>query len=226
MADLGGNKLISIPASLSAFSALQRLRLSHNQLSVEGIPWPALAGMSQLAVLALDHNRLTGVPDGIGQLVHLQRLCLSHNAIAALPACMSQLTILQQLDLRNNSLKELPQELGCCQSLLEIDAAHNQLAALPNQLCRLHSLRTFLLDSNRLTSVPVEIFQDCTALFTLSLHNNPITAAALRDLNGFNEFDERRRKKYSKQMDMHVMAPSGGFDEGADAAQWQHWAPR
>ena len=27
------------------------------------------------------------------------------------------------------------------------------------------------------------------------------------------------------QMDMHVMAPSGGFDEGADAAQWQHWAP-
>lgn len=27
------------------------------------------------------------------------------------------------------------------------------------------------------------------------------------------------------QMDMHVMSPSNGFDEGADAAQWQHWAP-
>lgn len=57
VADLGGNKLKSIPAFLSAFFALQRLRLSHNQLSVEGIPWPALAGMCQLAVLALDHNR-------------------------------------------------------------------------------------------------------------------------------------------------------------------------
>lgn len=68
-------------------------------------------------------HRLTGVPDGIGQLVHLQRLCLSHNAIAALPACMSQLTILQQLDLRNNSLKELPQvrnpaHVCCYDSLL------------------------------------------------------------------------------------------------------------
>ena len=60
VADLGGNKLLSIPASLSAFSALQRLRLSHNQLPVEGIPWPALAGMQHLAVLALDHNRCAG----------------------------------------------------------------------------------------------------------------------------------------------------------------------
>ncbi len=28
------------------------------------------------------------------------------------------------------------------------------------------------------------------------------------------------------QMDMHVMTPSNGFDEGVDAAQWQHWASR
>ena len=57
VADFGSNKLTSVPTSLSAFSALQRLRLSHNQLSDEGIPWPALAAMPQLAVLALDHNR-------------------------------------------------------------------------------------------------------------------------------------------------------------------------
>ncbi len=55
-------------------------------------------------------------------------------------------------------------------------------------------------DYCRLTSVPPEIFSDCTALFTLSLHNNPITAAALRDLKGFAEFDIRRRGKYSKQV--------------------------
>ena len=48
--------------------------------------------------------------------------------------------------------------------------------------------------------MPPEIFSDCTSLFTLSLHNNPMTAAALRDLKGFNEFDERRRSKYSKQV--------------------------
>jgi len=52
----------------------------------------------------------------------------------------------------------------------------------------------------RLTSVPPEIFSDCTSLFTLSLHDNPITAAALRDLKGFTEFDIRRKGKYSKQV--------------------------
>jgi len=58
VADFGSNRLTSVPAALSAFSALQRLRLSHNHLTDEGIPWPALAAMPQLVVLALDHNRL------------------------------------------------------------------------------------------------------------------------------------------------------------------------
>lgn len=58
IADFGSNKLTVVPQSLSAFSALQRLRLSHNQLTDEGIPWAALAGMSHLVVLAMDHNRL------------------------------------------------------------------------------------------------------------------------------------------------------------------------
>ncbi|DBB00038.1 TPA: hypothetical protein ACH3X1_013897 [Trebouxia sp. C0004] len=226
VADFGSNKLTSVPAELSAFSALQRLRLSHNHLTDEGIPWPALAAMPQLVVLALDHNRLVGLSDILGQLTNLQKLSCSHNAVTRLPGVIGRLTHLQHLDLRCNSIAELPQELSACQALAELDVAHNQLSALPSQLCALHSLKTLMLDSNRLTCVPPEIFSDCTSLFTLSLHDNPITAAALRDLKGFTEFDIRRKGKYSKQMDMHVMTPSNGFDEGADAAQWQHWAPR
>lgn len=57
VADLGGNKLTEVPASLAVLNSLQRLRLSHNQLSQEGIPWTALAALPHLAVLALDHNR-------------------------------------------------------------------------------------------------------------------------------------------------------------------------
>ena len=57
VADLGSNRLTSVPASLAALTGLQRLRLSHNQLTDEGLPWAALAALPQLAVLALDHNR-------------------------------------------------------------------------------------------------------------------------------------------------------------------------
>lgn len=57
VADLGGNKLTDVPASLAVLNGLQRLRLSHNQLTHEGIPWIALAALPLLAVVALDHNR-------------------------------------------------------------------------------------------------------------------------------------------------------------------------
>ena len=77
-----------------------------------------------------------------------------------------------------------------------VNSALQQLKPLLSSDCLAHPL----LMRCRLTSVPPEIFLDCTLLFTLSLHNNPITAAAFRDLKGFNLFDERRRGKYSKQV--------------------------
>ena len=56
-ADLGGNRLETLPLEIGQLASLQRLRLSHNWLTVEGLPWDALAGLSQLATLVLDSNR-------------------------------------------------------------------------------------------------------------------------------------------------------------------------
>jgi hypothetical protein len=36
-------------------------------------------------------------------------------------------------------------------------------------------------------------------------------------------FEERRKVKYERQLDFSVLGPSDGFDEGADAHQWQHF---
>ena len=57
-ADLSGNSLTALPAAVAMLTALTRLRLSHNALISEGMPWDGLAGLPQLTVLALDHNRL------------------------------------------------------------------------------------------------------------------------------------------------------------------------
>ena len=85
--------------------------------------------------------------------------------------------------------------------LVTVNFALQQLKSLLSSVSLAHPW----LMRCRLTSVPPEIFSDCTLLFTLSLHNNPITAAALRDLKGFNVFDERRRGKYSKQVRQLVL---------------------
>ena len=56
-ADLGGNALAALPASLANLTALMRLRLSCNALTTQSVPWAELAGLQQLRVLALDHNK-------------------------------------------------------------------------------------------------------------------------------------------------------------------------
>lgn len=51
----------------------------------------------------------------------------------------------------------------------------------------------------RLRSVPPAVLTGCSALATLSLHGNPLTAEELRETPGWAQFDERRRAKYDKQ---------------------------
>lgn len=42
-------------------------------------------------------------------------------------------------------------------------------------------------------------------------------------VEGWEEFDERRRAKYSRRLELQALASSSGFDEGADAHLWHNW---
>lgn len=48
--------------------------------------------------------------------------------------------------------------------------------------------------------MPPAILTGCAALATLSLHGNPVTVEQLRETEGYAAFDERRRRKYDKQV--------------------------
>lgn len=79
--DAGGNQLSALPPGITRLAALQRLRLSMNRLTDEGMGWPALGALSQLAILAADDNRLTAVPSCLSALARLQKLSLNGNRI-------------------------------------------------------------------------------------------------------------------------------------------------
>ena len=94
--------------------------------------------------------------------------------------------------------------------------------------------------------LPQNLLKDCTALQNLSLHDNPITMdqfqqvsymqhlecsctlgnlvlvivhfvfSYLLQMDGFEEFEARRRKKFDKQIDSRVMMGSTALDEGVD----------
>lgn len=55
---------------------------------------------------------------------------------------------------------------------------------LPPQLGSLRRLKLLQLDGNRVAAVPPQVLHGCTALATLSLHDNPITPDVLAATDG------------------------------------------
>lgn len=65
------------------------------------------------------------------------------------------------------------------------------------------------------------MFKECLSLQSLDLHGNPVDLSELREMEGYKAYEERRQRKYNRQIGMQTMAQS--FDEGADAAQHRKW---
>ncbi|KAF4403128.1 hypothetical protein G4B88_027899 [Cannabis sativa] len=70
-----------------------------------------------------------------------------------------------------------------------------------------------------LSPIPTNILKDCKALQNLSLHGNPISMDQFQQMEGFEEFEARRRKKFDKQIDSNVMISSKGLDEEVEEKQ-------
>jgi hypothetical protein len=89
--------------NLSGLSNLQLLDLSHNQLSGS---LPSLDGLSNLQLLDLSHNRLSGTLPNMADLTSLQRLALHNNALSGpLPTSLGSLSNVTFANLRYNRLE-------------------------------------------------------------------------------------------------------------------------
>jgi Leucine-rich repeat (LRR) protein len=197
--------------------------LSGNQLTSDSVSWQSLPSLSQLSVLALDQNLLSTIPPEIGLLTSLRYFSAANNQLTSIPDEIGNLTLLDKLDLSYNCIQEVPSSLGTCIQLSEINLTGNRLMSIPASWSQMVFLKRLFLDGNQLKNFPSEILKKCTQLQTLSIHANELTMDDLRELDGWSEFDKRRKDKYSKQIDMQVMVSSNGFDEGADVEQWQKW---
>src|SRR5688572_1279765 len=61
---------------------------------------------------AMESEKLTKLPESLGQLTHLQSLKLYNNQLTALPEWLGQLMQLQELGLSSNQLTALPESFG------------------------------------------------------------------------------------------------------------------
>lgn len=80
---------------------------------------------------------------------------------------------------------------------------------------------TFRSPPHVFPQLPPGLLSRCTALHLLSLHVNEVTLEQLREMEGWGDYDARRRARYTKVMEGGAMMR--GFDEGASSTLYDHW---
>lgn len=128
--DLSGNQLSSLPDELTQLKKLHIIFASDNLFNVlpevlgrcerlqmigfktnqiEHVPANSLP--RQLRWLILTDNRISTLPDSIGDCLALQKLALAGNRLTSLPQSMSQLVNLELLRISANQLEACPEQL-------------------------------------------------------------------------------------------------------------------
>lgn len=213
--DISYNCIKEIPHKISALKSLNKLLLTENDIVDDSICWEGLSCLQKLLNLSLSENRLVSLPPTLGSLTSLRELCVAKNRLDNLPVEIGLLKHLQVLIANNNRITSLPSSIGDCESLTVVHLSSNLLTELPETFANLRNLKNLLISNNGLTSLPAAFFKKCSQLTTLDLHGTEITNDVLRQVEGWEEFDQRRRQKHQKQLDFRV-GSSGVFDEGAD----------
>uniref|UniRef100_A0A2N9J2N5 Ubiquitin-like domain-containing protein n=1 Tax=Fagus sylvatica TaxID=28930 RepID=A0A2N9J2N5_FAGSY len=214
---LMNNNIREVPAQLGFLSSLQKLFLNANALFDESISWEALVSLKNLKVLSLDQNYLTTLPSALGTVTSLRELHVANNRLTSLPIEIGLLTQLQVLGVNNNRISIIPACVGDCNSLIEVNLSSNLLSELPETFGNLRDLKVLHISNNGLKSLPSTLFKMCLQLSTLDLDNTEITMDLLRQFEGWESFDERRRLKHSKQLDFRILS-SAKVDEGDEGA--------
>lgn len=166
------NNLSSLPTQIDQLTNLRELFLHHNSLSA--LPTP-LCGLQQLQILWLSSNQIKEVPLEITQLKALKRLHLDHNQIEDFPEGLCELTQLEVLYLNHNNLTSICEKLGKMVSLHRLFIHFNKISSIPEGICQLTSLEAFNLQNNEISVVPRDFDRFCRQL---EEHNKAIVQTA------------------------------------------------
>ncbi|XP_056439128.1 leucine-rich repeat-containing protein 69 isoform X2 [Gadus chalcogrammus] len=151
---LSNNAFGEIPSVLGHIKWLKKLYLSGNRITA--LSPLVCAGLGNLVVLNLNHNKIQHLPPEIKSLAKLERLTMTDNKLEALPPEFGQLSNLIQLNLSRNHLSWLPGELYSCRELTRLYVARNRIKVLPVGIRALAKLNTLDVAGNKLSMFPVE----------------------------------------------------------------------
>ncbi|KAK8604113.1 hypothetical protein V6N13_096575 [Hibiscus sabdariffa] len=228
---LDGNEITSLPDELGELVRLEKLSISGNML----VSLPETIGcLHNLSLLNVSSNKLKHLPESVGICFSLEELQANDNLIEELPASICNLAQLKSLSLNNNKVSQVSSIFWttshhtCSQSGIVLSEDHGSLKVVSPDIRVAKrpliwgiplgdkAFRDLRVSKEDNQTIPPSILKDCKALQNFSLHDNPISMSQFQQMDGFEEFEERRKKKFDKQLDSNVMIGSKGLDEGVD----------
>ena len=227
--DLHRNRIASLPApNVAALVNVTKLRLSGNDVRALDDFFHALGSLPALTTLALEDNAIAVFPTPTpGSFPRLEELTLDGNALTSLPDAFGEegasMQSLRRLGVSGNRLRSLPPSLASCPRLDAIDARKNAIVAIPEAFARASMLRSLLLDGNRVAvgGVPSAVLVGCAQLCELSLRDNAATMEELREIDGWDAYETRRKARAGKVLESRVMLGERAFDEGGDVERFR-----
>ena len=174
--NLSNNRLRYIPEAVLGMRNLVSLDVSRNE--IRGELSADISNLERLEVLNISDNQLTSLPASIGRLTRLRVLllgseCIGGNRLTQLPDAIGDLHQLCELDISLNDLHHLPATIQSLQNLVSLSATANQLQFLPASIGDLGSLRSLNLAQNRLIELPIQLME-LTQLVTMDVSCNQI----------------------------------------------------
>ena len=174
----------------------------------------SIGNLINLRELHLSGNQLISLPESFGNLTNLIELDLSSNQLTSLPESFRNLTNLTKLNLFGNQLTALPEFLGNLTNLMELHLSGNKLTALPESLGNLNNLTELYLSGNKLTALP-ESLGNLTDLKRLVVLDNPLISPPIDILERGSKFiieylrelKKKSRRRYEAKL---LMLGDGG----------------
>ncbi|XP_013413808.1 malignant fibrous histiocytoma-amplified sequence 1 homolog [Lingula anatina] len=183
----GGNRLSSLPQSISNLPYLTVLDLYRNAFTTFPI---ALCRLTNLEELYLNNNKLSDIPKKIAKMKRLRKFMLDHNALTTFPIALCGLTNLEELYLGDNQLSDIPEKITRLVRLKKFWLYKNKYTKFPIALCGMTNLEDLYLDKNQLSDIPTEITgMKGLKIFWLSHNEFKTFPTALCDLTNLEELD-------------------------------------
>lgn len=236
--DFSLNAIALVPNSIITLPALQnvtRVSLCNNAIESAGIDFKVLfENLRFLKYLDVSNNNLSGAMDVVNSRSEEKekskrpplQLKISNNKITSFSSSFfKSCPPLERFDASGNQVNESIEHyfVGSETTLAHINLANNfRINAIPNAFRNMKSLQSLILDGNKIDKkgIPAVVLRECDRLSELSLKQNQVTIEELRELDGWDAYNERRVSRADKILDAKTMLGDASFREGADAERY------